>query len=280
MQTFYKRRFTTFGSRHLAPWFTLFLLMVSLSIGQAQQYDKRFHIARDKVIVNLTESVVYASILPVKSKFQPRDDRYYHWFAVNDIKRTRGGYDGKLLHGVCKEFFLNKNLKQVGKYRKGIKTGRWKEWYYNGEYKDITSYKKGLKSKYTLYNEQGNITEKGNYKKGKLHGKLLRYQNSKVVERHTYKKGIELFPKPKKGKRNAKDSLSVANGESDKNLKIDKKKSGKKDKMSIKPMGKQPPTDTSPKRSGKKKSKEPQIKIKRFLWIFPLSEKPSPEKQT
>lgn len=249
----------------------LFLLIGTTLVGYAQ-HDKRFDMGKDVVIVNFTESTAYAHILPEKSKFRAKDNSYYAWFGANDIKRTRGGYDGKLLHGVYKEFYPNKNLKDLGKYKKGIKTGKWKSWYTSGQFKEIAYFQNGQKRSYTLYASDGAIYEKGTFKNELLHGKIYHFENRKLKTVVSYKKGIVgkkkdltiekiKMPKPKKGKQ-YKDSLT----------------------NQILPNGILAPPDQLPKKGKikkqRKKEKEPDVKVRKFLWIIPMQEKPRPEKQT
>ena len=146
----------------------------------------------NRATINYLDHIVYVHFTREEKKISIDDEKYYYWFAANDIKKTRGGYDGKILHGLFTAYYMNKNLKEKGSFKYGLKKGEWKEWYFNGELKEKSFYKKGTKSKsFTLYYTNGKIKQKGFYKNGQLNGKLKTYDSSSVlVKTERYKKGI------------------------------------------------------------------------------------------
>jgi antitoxin component YwqK of YwqJK toxin-antitoxin module len=77
------------------------------------------------------------------------DNRYY-WYTPRKVISTKGGYDGKILHGVYKEFYEHRQLRQKGEFKFGLKSGKWNTW-----------------------DDQGEITSIKRFKKGYLHGKIL-----------------------------------------------------------------------------------------------------------
>jgi hypothetical protein len=169
----------------------IFFILLFLSVAQVYGQKIDYPLG-NRVTINYLDHMVYAHFTREDKTISVDDDKYYYWFAANDIKKTRGGYDGKILHGLYTAFYMNKNLKEKGKFHYGLKKGEWKEWYMNGELKEKNFYKKGTKSKsFTLYYTNGKIKQKGFCKNGQLDGKLKTYDSSSVlVKTEHYKKGI------------------------------------------------------------------------------------------
>src|ERR1041385_2738163 len=68
------------------------------------------------VYINYRDYSVHASVLFDNGKVHPKIGYTYYWYSDNDIKATDGGFDGKLLHGEYKSFYLDKNLKEQGNF--------------------------------------------------------------------------------------------------------------------------------------------------------------------
>jgi hypothetical protein len=164
-----------------------FLLTVPI-IATAQ---KGFELpSGQRVVLNYIDHVVYANILHEESKIHVNDNKYYYWYNANDIKITRGGYDGKLLHGNYTEYYPNKNLKQKGEFKYGLKVGEWREWNISGEFDQISNWKKGvMHGRYRIYDTKGKLIKSGRYINGVLHGKQRTYMSDNTVQSLTYKKG-------------------------------------------------------------------------------------------
>jgi hypothetical protein len=151
------------------------------------------------VYINYADYSVHASVLSDASKIQPKIGYTYYWYTDNDIKQTDGGYDGKLLHGEYKSFYLNKNLKEQGMFSHGLKEGIWKTWFPNGRIHEIIHYNKSRQHGfYELYDEEGNLISKSNFKNGMQNGKKVDYKNGKVDTIVVYKNGKIVSPKPAK----------------------------------------------------------------------------------
>lgn len=100
----------------------------------------------------------------------------YYWYGAGLIHQTQGGYSGKLLNGIYKEYYLNKNLKEQGTFIKGLKQGTWKAWSETGKLQQLFTYKHGLKSgTFNLYDDEGNLIKTGNYAHNQLNGKVTGY---------------------------------------------------------------------------------------------------------
>lgn len=174
-----------------------FLLFPSVVAAQSG-----FIPVNNKVIVNFPDHTVYTEIIENGRRIHPSEDKYYYWFNSNDIKRTKGGYDGKLLHGMYRDFYLNKNLKEKGFFKKGLKKGKWIGWYPNGEYKEITTWRNGERNgKTQWFNEQGQLIRKGRYKNDLLTGKVHVFHPGDSVRVIKYKQGEPVEESSKSSKK-------------------------------------------------------------------------------
>lgn len=181
-----------------------FFLLLSLWIsclplfpGGVRAQSNNYKPGPNRMIINL-EASTQKFELPVNDvKTKVNNELTYSWYKSNQVLQTKGGYDGKLLHGAYTEFYLNNNLKEKGLYKKGLKNGEWKSWHENGQLREIARFCNGLNhGKFLKYNENGELTLEANYKKGKLHGQVVSYENGKILAKHKYKRGNEILPKP------------------------------------------------------------------------------------
>ena len=204
-----------------------------------------------RIILNYADFTVYANILATENNIKVSDNLYYYWFSANDIKRTRGGYDGKLLHGVYTEFYLNKNLKEKGQFRYGLKNKEWKSWYINGEYKEICDWSKGKrKGNCRLFNEDGKLSEERSYRDDLLHGKCINYTKGSDPEILKYKNGELVKSKVRKRifiRKKYKGAKKEANKEAQDTLIEKMKKDDPKPEPAVK----------EPKKTEGKKIKDP-----------------------
>ncbi|HWZ23306.1 MAG TPA: hypothetical protein VNW06_11665 [Cytophagaceae bacterium] len=240
----------------------LFILLLTISVlpGFSQSYQKLMDGVEYKNRVHIHcptyQAVTY--VYDGDKVIRVRDDLFYYWFAASDVKKTQGGYDGKLINGEYAAFYLNKNLKEKGNFRYGLKVGIWKSWYISGRYSEIANWKKGeLNGHYSSYDSSGYKKEEGNYKKGKKDGVIKLYDSDGGVEKITYKEGVE--EKVKHEKR-IKKIVNVIPG-----LK-------KKKEKSEQPAVTTPDTKSDKKESRKSKKDKPKIKVKKFIKVVPLPE--------
>lgn len=152
------------------------------------------------VYINYPDYSVRADVLQEPGKIHLKQDRFYYWYSNNDIKKTQGAFDGKLLHGEYKSFYRNMNLKEQGRFSRGQKEGEWQSWFENGRIKERIHYRNGEQNGYDeTYDSNGKIAARSDYRNGILHGKTILYgdQKDSVV---IYKRGQPIPPKIKQEK--------------------------------------------------------------------------------
>ncbi|HEY2583461.1 MAG TPA: hypothetical protein VGI43_16735 [Mucilaginibacter sp.] len=118
---------------------TILLFLLSGSV-YAQKYPD---LGLDKVRIVEPDKVIVAEINPVLAGQGTKSDRFYYWYSSNKIHFSQGGYSGKLLNGLYTEFYPNKNLKEQGAFKKGLKDGAWKSWNEDGTLNQISKWRNG-----------------------------------------------------------------------------------------------------------------------------------------
>jgi antitoxin component YwqK of YwqJK toxin-antitoxin module len=165
------------------------LLLNSLSLLAR---DKEFQHKTYSIYVNYPTYSVRASVLFKNGKVKPQEGCTYYWYALNSIQQTESGFDGKLLHGEYKAFYLSNALKEWGQFRYGVKVGVWKNWYANGKVADECAYRNGRRhGTFRGYDEEGRLVLEAHYRHGRLHGTMKRYYNGELTGKYKYKKGKE-----------------------------------------------------------------------------------------
>jgi hypothetical protein len=91
-----------------------------------------------------TSQEIRADLLPYKTDPKIKNDRYYFWYLNNVIHSTQGGYNGKLLNGHYIAFYPDKNLKEQGDFKTGLKDGIWKTWNPKGDLTNVTNWDEGV----------------------------------------------------------------------------------------------------------------------------------------
>ena len=187
--------------------FRMLILQCSMLYALAGYAQKEIEIpVNHRVVINFQDHIVYADTLASERKFKPKSGKYYFWYNANDIKRTRGGYDGKLLHGSYTEFFPDKNLRQKGLFRYGLKKGVWKTWYHSGEIQSVVRWRKGrMQGWFKYYDETGKLVKQGKHKDDLEHGKIDTFLSGGRRERNVYVHGLKKERKVGKS-RNKKSS--------------------------------------------------------------------------
>jgi hypothetical protein len=118
--------------------FFLPLLLTSFAFGQ-QMPD----IGLYKVRIITPEKIIVAGIYEVSAPLSAKPGLFYAWYSANQVHATQGGYSGRLLDGPYIEYYLDKNLKEEGFFKKGLKNGTWKSWNEDGTLKQTDEWKNG-----------------------------------------------------------------------------------------------------------------------------------------
>jgi len=87
---------------------------------------------------------IRADVLPFKTDPKIKNDRYYYWYLNKVIHSTQGGYNGQLLNGHYVAFYPDKNLKEEGNFKKGLKDGEWKSWNPKGDLTSVATWNEGI----------------------------------------------------------------------------------------------------------------------------------------
>lgn len=212
--------------------FTLISLTTFNSFSQ--KYVEPDDIKQFNITVNHEDYTVKTQMLKNNKDILVNNDLTYMWYASQKIMETKGGYEGKLIHGKYTSFYLNNQLREQGTVKYGLKNKEWKYWYADGKLKEVINWKNGVKNgSYSLYNDYGQLMAKSSFKNDKLHGKFYTYGvNGIIIDKKKFKNGEEIIPKPKVEKVK-KEKIPKEKKVKDENSQIEKpkkvKKSGKKD---------------------------------------------------
>lgn len=160
--------------------------------AEAQSYKKAADLEVYRHHLSYADYQVSFFTLPTDIKMaKAKLGHDYYWLAGRQINVTSGGYSGKLLHGNFSSYYLNKQLKEQGEFKKGLKIGEWKQWSESGSLQGRINYSKGQKNgTFYRYNEKGILIEQGNYLNDKLDGKLKKYQGKDSVTVMRYRDGV------------------------------------------------------------------------------------------
>jgi len=94
-------------------------------------------------IIDSTQEI-RADVMPYKNDPKIKNDRYYYWYYNNTIHSTQGGFNGQLLNGHYVAFYPDKNLKEEGDFKRGLKDGEWKTWNPKGDLTGVTNWDEGV----------------------------------------------------------------------------------------------------------------------------------------
>ncbi|HMT27647.1 MAG TPA: hypothetical protein PKD91_00065 [Bacteroidia bacterium] len=161
----------------------VYLLPSNLKGQPSGNADRYIYISNDSCSIK-------AAVLDKKRKVELNLNHFYTWYAFNALHTTQGSYDGKLLTGNYKEFYLNNNLKQEGLFKDGKKSGLWKEWFSDGKLFQTLHWKNGLKNGLArTYNSSGLLVLQQHYRNNVLHGKSYSFLNGNIQSVSKYKNG-------------------------------------------------------------------------------------------
>ncbi|HRO44815.1 MAG TPA: hypothetical protein PLE34_03095 [Agriterribacter sp.] len=152
----------------------------------------------------------YAIKPPKKLRGKPLEiEKEYYWFKSDNILISKGGFDGRILHGSYTVFYPNQNLNEKGNFYHGMKDGVWQTWYPNGTIKSTQTWSKGQKEgNYTFFDMQGKKVKQYTYKRDLLSGYQLEYQNDTLASKILYKEGKIIPESPAIPKNKSQDSTN------------------------------------------------------------------------
>jgi MORN repeat protein len=119
--------------------FSLVLLTIYLPVFGQKMPEQSIY----KVRLTLPDKTVVAETDPV-SITHFNSALLYYWYYADAIHTSQGGYSGKLLNGSYMEYYPDKNLKEQGYFKKGLKDGDWKSWDDSGKIISETNWKNGI----------------------------------------------------------------------------------------------------------------------------------------
>lgn len=171
----------------------LFIILIPLS-GFAQKLPD-FGII--KIRIPGEDKTILAEVYPVSKNVSPKNDKTYYWYGSNMIHTTQGGYNGKLLNGLYTEYYLNKNLKEQGLFKKGLKDGTWKTWNENGVLLQTSTWENGfLSGEFRIYSSNGRLKQNGTYLDNLLNGQSRYYSGTDSGKVVFYNHGKVLSEQP------------------------------------------------------------------------------------
>jgi hypothetical protein len=118
---------------------TLLLLLMTASAFAQKMPD----IGLYKVRIEESDKTIVAGINEVSPSPPAKPTLFYYWYSANQVHTTQGGYSGRLLDGVYIEYYPDKNLKEEGTFKKGLKNDTWKSWNQDGTLKQVIQWKSG-----------------------------------------------------------------------------------------------------------------------------------------
>jgi antitoxin component YwqK of YwqJK toxin-antitoxin module len=180
-------------------FFYCFLLILSAPVmAQARKTLKME--ATDRVIIN-RQDTLYEFYTTWNYKKEADVESYYYWYKQDTILVTRGGFDGKLLHGNYKVIYPGKNLAETGWFVNGRKDGEWKKWLPNGQLQQVVHWKKGKKEgAFEEFTTTGQKIRSGFYKQDRADGYLVQYAGDTVASKQLFNNGQPVIPKAPKSK--------------------------------------------------------------------------------
>lgn len=99
-----------------------------------------------------------------KKRFFFNINKHYYWLKAQQVVSTQGAASGILLHGKYESFYVNHQLFEKGRFKKGVKKGKWMNWDEQGNLIHRVKYRNGKKiHKELFYNELGETLIKNTY---------------------------------------------------------------------------------------------------------------------
>ena len=103
----------------------------------SKKYTESDKIKQLNVTVNYDDFTVKTQMLSQNKNVAVNNDLVNMWYGSRKIIETKGGYEGKLIHGKYAAFYLNNQLKEPGQINYGLKTKEWKYWFSDGKFREV-----------------------------------------------------------------------------------------------------------------------------------------------
>lgn len=179
------------------------------------------------------DEVIKCGVIAEKTTIRLKETLTYYWYAHNAVFQTQGGFDGRILHGDYKTFYLNNQLKEQGHFYKGLKHKTWTSWSEQGKIREVSTWKNGvMNGTHKLFNANGELALEETLKNGVVSGKQKLYENGKLKATRIFKNGKAQEAKvkaPKPAKEKAPENTAEPKAASDHAAKpVKEKKADKK----------------------------------------------------
>jgi len=186
-------------SRNIFLSWIFTITVVTPTLCFSQKFTEPDKLKQFNITVNHEDYTVKTQMLSTPKDIKVDNEKTYMWYTSQKIMETKGGFNGKLIHGKYNAFYLNNQLKEQGYVKYGLKHKEWKYWYSDGKLREVINWKNGVKNgTYLLYNDYGQLMAKGNFKNDKLDGKFVTYgPTGSVTDKKKYRNGEEVISKPK-----------------------------------------------------------------------------------
>ncbi|NQY11239.1 MAG: hypothetical protein HRT71_17210 [Flavobacteriales bacterium] len=160
----------------LIAMFTVLLIQVNAQRDIFKEYET--------TVISMSNDSSYLrfSIYNSNPKMNPKKILAYAWFKSNKVFVTKGGFDGKLLHGKYTSFYKSDQMMEQGEYKKGVKNGEWMLWKPNGSIDKVINWKGGKLDGTTSVYKGDKIRTEKNYNGGKLVIEKDKSKNKKSVD--------------------------------------------------------------------------------------------------
>lgn len=170
--------------------FCFFFLLLNVAASCKDDVYKGT-LSKQNVTLMVDSSKISAYVLLNRDKIKLDNELYYYSYKSGKIKRTQGGIGGKPLTDIYHKYDMDDNLKEVGYFEKGLKTGEWKTWHKNGTIKSIENWKNGeIKGKARYFNADGSLIAEGRMKNNNKHGRWKELRDGEM-ESVRYRHGEE-----------------------------------------------------------------------------------------
>lgn len=231
------------------------------------------------------DEVIKCGVIAEKTTIKLKETLTYYWYAHNTVFQTQGGFDGRILHGDYKTFYLNNQLKEQGHFYKGLKHKTWTSWNEQGKIREVSTWKNGvMNGTHKLFNANGELELEETLKNGVVNGKQKLYENGKLKATRHFKNGKVQedkvkAPKPAKEKKATEktDEPKSGNGQAAKPVK-QKKTDTKTAGGTVRPSKEKSQKTDKPEEKQDAKSAGKQTFWQKLKGLFKHKNKPAKEK--